>query len=214
MERESFDRRTVLRGAGGVLVAGALAGCTGGSGNNGGGGGSGGDGDGSGSETEASGGETDTGEGTESGGTTAGTANGGGGSTDSDTGTGGGGGAGGASAKVEQHLADAKGYDGSIADRTGKDSVKVAVGAGDAGYAFEPAAVRVSPGTTVRWEWTGEGGAHNVVSEEGTFDSGQPQTGSDVTYEKSLDQPGTYLYHCEPHESLGMKGAVVVADSK
>lgn len=91
---------------------------------------------------------------------------------------------------------------------TDKNTVEVAVGAGDAGYAFDPAAIRVSPGTTVRWTWVG--GAHNVVAKDGAFDSGALQAGSDVVYEATLDQSGTHLYYCEPHRKLGMKGAVFV----
>jgi len=46
-------------------------------------------------------------------------------------------------------------YDGE-ADRTDESTVTVAVGADD-GFAFEPAAICVTTGTTVVWEWTGEG---------------------------------------------------------
>lgn len=185
---ESFDRRTVLRGASGVLFAGALAGCS--SGSNGETGTQGGD-----ESTAGSGGETEA-DGTTAGGETS--------TTDT-------GGAGGASAQVEQYLAEAEGYDGSIADMPERDTVEVAVGTGETGYAFDPAAVHVSPGTTVRWAWTGEGGAHNVVSKgSGPLDSGQPQAGSSVTYQKTLERSGTYPYYCEPHRSLGMKGVIIV----
>lgn len=206
---ESFDRRTVLRGASGVLLAGVLAGCSGGS--------SGEDGtQGSGESTAGSGGETATGGMSNAEGTnaseTAATKTEARGGTSTSAGTDGA--AGGASAQVEQYLAEAKGYDGSVRDMTGKDTVEISVGAGGTGFAFDPAAVRVSPGTTVRWTWSGEGGAHNVISKgSGPLDSGQPQTGGSVTYEETLDQPGTYRYYCEPHRTLGMKGAVVVADS-
>lgn len=181
---DARDRRTVLRGIG-VLTAGVLAGCTGSSG-----GGSGGN---------------------SSGATTTGSAATTGNSTDTGTtGTGSPTGATAGRARVDQWLAEANAYDGSITDETGTNTVEVAVGAGDGGYAFDPAAVGISAGTTVRWTWTGRGGAHNVVAEDGAFNSGQPQVGEDVTYERTFDQPGTYLYYCTPHRRLGMKGAVVV----
>ncbi|MXR22275.1 halocyanin domain-containing protein [Halobacterium bonnevillei] len=80
------------------------------------------------------------------------------------------------------------------------------------GFAFGPAAVRVDPGTTVRWEWTGEGGTHNVVATDDAY-------GSDLlsdpgeTFEHSFDSDGVSLYVCGPHEAMGMKGAVVVGDA-
>jgi pseudoazurin len=41
------------------------------------------------------------------------------------------------------------------------------------------------------------------------FDSGI-QTGDGTTFSQTFDEPGTYLYHCIPHRSLGQKGAIVV----
>ena len=210
-----------------MLLAGALAGCSGGSGD----GGSNDTGD-SGTETGATGGDATTEAGTAGAATTAaatdaepaaaGTASGNG---TTDTGTTNGGtatsdatgndtaGTTDGTGAVDEHLSAANGYDGSVADETGSDTVEVAVGAGENGFAFDPAAIRVSPGTTITWTWTGEGGAHNVVSDgDGPLDSGEPATGESVTYEATLDSPGAYPYYCEPHQSLGMKGAVVVAD--
>jgi halocyanin-like protein len=68
----------------------------------------------------------------------------------------------------------------------------------------------VSSGTTVTWEWTGEGGAHNVVHEDGDFDSGSAVDSDSETYEYTFDSTGTYEYYCSPHETVGMKGVVVV----
>ncbi|PSQ41491.1 hypothetical protein BRD07_05275 [Halobacteriales archaeon QS_9_68_42] len=100
-------------------------------------------------------------------------------------------------------------------DARGQDEVSVAVGADD-GYAFDPATVWVDPGTTVVWEWTGEGGAHNVKTNEGPagFDSGSAEEGSDVTYEYEVteDDAGITTYKCGPHEGQGMKGGVAVGD--
>ncbi|WP_459862429.1 plastocyanin/azurin family copper-binding protein, partial [Haloplanus litoreus] len=54
-----------------------------------------------------------------------------------------------------------------VADATGQDEVTITVGAqGNGGaFAFGPPAVQIDPGTTVVWEWNGEGGQHNVVAE-------------------------------------------------
>lgn len=116
--------------------------------------------------------------------------------------------------------APAPNYDGTIVDERDADSMSIAVGAGENGLAFDPPAVAVSAGTTVTWEWTGEGGAHNVEAEpeeqiqasDYEFSSGEPEDGDSVTFEQQLDEAGIALYHCEPHLTVGMKGAVVVVE--
>jgi len=107
---------------------------------------------------------------------------------------------------------DVDNFDGTV-DMTGQDSVEIAVGAeGNGGaFAFDPAAVRVSPGTEVVWRWTGNGGGHNVVSDgDGPLDSGDLVSEADATYTYTFEEDGIYKYMCEPHAGLGMKGAVVV----
>lgn len=229
-DTDALDRRTVLRGAAGVLAAGALAGCSGGSGDgeSNGSGGSGTeseaatDGDTATETTETEGeaaSESTDNESTgnastanETAGANATTATNGTTGTNNTSATNGTAGTSVGTGAVDEYLAEAKGYDGSIADETGSDGIEISVGAGENGFAFGPAAVRVSPGTTITWTWTGEGGTHNVVSEDdGPLNSGQPEMGEDVTYEETLDSPGVYPYYCNPHRSLGMKGAVVVA---
>jgi len=104
-------------------------------------------------------------------------------------------------------------FDG-VVDMTGQDEVTVEVGvqANGGAFGFGPAAVRISPGTTVVWEWTGAGGGHNVVAEDGTFSSGEDYVSeAGYTYEYTFESEGTYRYVCVPHETLGMKGAVVVS---
>lgn len=92
----------------------------------------------------------------------------------------------------------------------GEAEVTVEVGAGDTALAFGPAAVHVDLGATVVWEWTGKGGAHNVVAEDGTFESGDPVGEAGATYRYTFEQTGIYRYYCNPHRAVGMKGAVVV----
>lgn len=108
-------------------------------------------------------------------------------------------------------FSDVSNYDG-VEDRTGQSQVSVAVGTkGNGGnFAFEPPAITVSTGTTVVWEWTGKGGAHNVVDNNGAFRSGDPVDEEGTMFEYTFDQTGTYKYYCAPHKPLGMKGAVVV----
>ncbi len=115
-------------------------------------------------------------------------------------------------AAVDEYLSDVGNYDGSVADMTGQGEVVVDVGAqgNGGGFAFGPPAVRIETGTTVVWEWTGMGGLHNVVAEDGTFESGGPVTDPETTFEYTFSESGTWLYFCNPHKALGMKGAVVV----
>lgn len=113
---------------------------------------------------------------------------------------------------------DASNYDGTIIDGRDESTIQVDVGAGSAGTEFEPAAVAVSPGTTVEWVWTGDGGGHNVEAEpdgqlgesDYEFSSGDVVTGEGETYEYTFEDTGIALYHCVPHLSIGMKGAIVV----
>lgn len=113
--------------------------------------------------------------------------------------------------EVADWLADAPNYDGDIADERENDEVRVTVGVGN-GFAFDPPAVRVDPGTIVVWEWSGEGGGHNVAAEEGAFES-DLHSEAGASFEHTFEEPGTFRYACTPHISMGMKGAVVVGDA-
>ena len=109
---------------------------------------------------------------------------------------------------------DARMYDTDILDATAQDTVTIDVGAGDAGFAFSPAAIRVTTGTTVSFEWTGAGGGHNIVAAEESDIDVDPETeiideeGHSV--EETFDEAGNYLYICEPHIAQGKVGAIVV----
>jgi halocyanin-like protein len=127
---------------------------------------------------------------------------------------GGDGGGGGGTPDFGGYLDDVGNFDGSVTDATGQDEVSVAVGAeGNGGnLAFEPAAVHVDNGATVVWEWTGEGGAHNVIHEEGDDFESELTAESGATFEHTFEEDGVYNYYCQPHKSLGMKGSIVVGE--
>ncbi|MGB9958853.1 halocyanin domain-containing protein (plasmid) [Haloferax prahovense] len=109
-------------------------------------------------------------------------------------------------------FSDVSNYDG-ITDERGKTRVTVEVGAegNGGGFAFGPPAVRIDQGATVVWEWTGEGGSHNVVAEDGTYGS-EMVTTTGATFEHTFATEGVSLYACTPHKAMGMKGAVLVGD--
>jgi halocyanin-like protein len=97
-------------------------------------------------------------------------------------------------------------------DRTGEDAVSVDVGAGENNTSFAPADIRISTGTTVVWEWTGNGGNHSVTETDGVFES---ETVSEAghTFTQTFDTTGSYDYECVPHGDRGMVGSITVVES-
>jgi halocyanin-like protein len=108
------------------------------------------------------------------------------------------------------YLDDVSNFD-SLVDMTGEDQVTITVGAeGNTGnFAFDPPAIHVDPGTEIVWEWNGEGGQHNVVHEDGGFESDLTAE-EGFTFSQTFDEDGMVKYYCQPHKTLGMKGAVVI----
>lgn len=107
-------------------------------------------------------------------------------------------------------LQNVDGFDGEPADRTGQSEATVQVGAGN-GFSFDPPAVRVSVGTTVVWEWTGQGSRHNVVAESGNYESPY-YSASGETFEHTFEAASVSTYFCVPHRNAGMKGVVEVVE--
>jgi len=98
-------------------------------------------------------------------------------------------------------------------DWTGEERGTISVGP-DGEFVFDPHAVRIEPGTLVRWLWESDG--HNVVpvdQPDGADWTGVEDIEKDGhSYEFTFETPGTYEYVCEPHEGAGMRGYVVVED--
>ena len=74
--------------------------------------------------------------------------------------------------------------------------------------AFRPATKTVAVGDTVTWTNAGSS-AHEVTA--GAFKSGNLDPGK--SYSWKATKAGTYSYVCRYHESLGMKGTLVVSAS-
>jgi plastocyanin len=84
---------------------------------------------------------------------------------------------------------------------------------------FIPPAIRINPGTTVRWENEGRS-PHDIVPANTTQDFGgsfgvsSDDFRSKADYEFRFDKPGVFRYYCSLHGSAdkGMIGEVVVGD--
>ncbi len=74
-----------------------------------------------------------------------------------------------------------------------------------ANLAFGGGELRVRAGARVRWV-NEDQVQHSVTADDGAFDSGLIEPGQ--TFERVLDRPGTYSYHCTPHPF--MQGRVIV----
>ena len=112
--------------------------------------------------------------------------------------------------EATEYLSDARSYSGGDpADYTDQSEVEVANGAGPRGMAFDPAAIAVSPDTTVVWQWTGRGNEHDVVAVDGSFESELVESDT-KTFSHTFDASGEWIYNCSEHERRGMKGVVVV----
>lgn len=101
----------------------------------------------------------------------------------------------------------------SVVDRTGTESVTVGVGVeADNGtyFAFGPAVVKISPGTTVTWQWLGTGGSHNVHAVAGADFESETTATEGHRFQQTFESERTVTYQCDPHTSIGMKGAVLV----
>lgn len=142
-------------------------------------------------------------------------------------------------------------WDGGIVDRTGLTRTEVIVGSTttldvpeedlppeveppeDGPFGYAPRAIKVSPGTTVKFIWSGnffpeldpnDPWPHDVVSLE-RDENDDPIFESDFqnmgTFEHTFEETGKHRYYCSPHGNpyedsgfpynlMGMRGAVKV----
>jgi plastocyanin len=79
------------------------------------------------------------------------------------------------------------------------------------GNTFTPRTVTINVGESVTWR--NEAGFHNVVFDDGSFESPANPDPSPWTATRRFDAPGEFLYYCEQHGNrggVGMAGSVVV----
>jgi MYXO-CTERM domain-containing protein len=65
-------------------------------------------------------------------------------------------------------------------------------------FAFEPPALSIQAGDSVRW--TVVSGRHSVTANESTFDSDELETG--LSFERRFEEPGVFPYFCTPHDFM------------
>jgi hypothetical protein len=132
-------------------------------------------------------------------------------------------------ASYDDYLSDANGYDGFQADgdkrygvvrRIDADRVQIKVGSptdsgglsnrvgtpdggpfGPIENTFLSAAIKISPGTTVQWVWTGDGDRYNIVAKDGSFSSGC-HTEQGVTFTHIFEDSGVTRHHSASHEEM------------
>lgn len=73
------------------------------------------------------------------------------------------------------------------------------------GMAFQNGSVTVTAGTTVTWVWDDAPIEHNVVADDGSFESPLQSEG---TWTHTFTEPGSFDYHCGPHPN--MRGTITV----
>lgn len=79
---------------------------------------------------------------------------------------------------------------------------------------FEPDSLEVASGTVVTFVW--ESGGHSLVVDsqpDGADWAGVSETQSEgYEHSHTFEVPGTYEYHCGPHEAFGMVGSLTVTE--
>ncbi|WP_435078733.1 plastocyanin/azurin family copper-binding protein [Halococcus sp. AFM35] len=89
----------------------------------------------------------------------------------------------------------------------GGSAKTVTVGPGGA-LTFEPAELTIAPGTSVKFTWGSSG--HNVNPDSGKWGH-QPIEDKGFSFTTPpFQQTGEHPYVCDPHESAGMTGTIIV----
>lgn len=98
----------------------------------------------------------------------------------------------------------------SYEDQTGKSEVEIEMD----DIQFNPARVKVSPGTKITWT-NKESATHFVNTDPHPSHTFHPPMNSrgierDETYSVTLTEPGEYPYHCSAHYDKGMVASIIV----
>ncbi len=67
------------------------------------------------------------------------------------------------------------------------------------GFAFSPASLTITAGTTVTWT-NQDSATHTATADDGSWDTGDIAQGASASV--TFDTPGTYTYHCTIHPNM------------
>ncbi|WP_163557802.1 plastocyanin/azurin family copper-binding protein [Halomonas sp. NO4] len=79
-------------------------------------------------------------------------------------------------------------------------------------YEYHPTELEVEAGTTVRWVNAETRTSHDIYFAD--EDIGSPRLFPEESWERTFEEPGTYPYHCRPHENRDMQGVVTVVPAE
>jgi len=74
-------------------------------------------------------------------------------------------------------------------------------------FSFSPQTLTITTGDIVKW--TNISGTHNVRANDNSFYSG-PAAPAPWEFTHTFTNPGDFPYYCEPHQSMGMTGTIIV----
>jgi plastocyanin len=102
-------------------------------------------------------------------------------------------------------------------DAASAATVTVTMGASKgAPLAFEPKAVTINAGDSVKWVMN-KLGPHNVIFDKvpagvnaAAFSHTALESSAGTSFVATFDTPGTYSYYCTPHRGAGMVGSITV----
>ncbi|QOR37165.1 plastocyanin [Billgrantia diversa] len=79
-------------------------------------------------------------------------------------------------------------------------------------YEYHPAELEVTAGATVRWVNAEKRTSHDVYFAD--EEQGSERLFPGESWERTFDEPGTYPYHCRPHENRDMEGVITVVPAE
>ncbi|TFH87638.1 plastocyanin [Billgrantia azerbaijanica] len=79
-------------------------------------------------------------------------------------------------------------------------------------YGYHPAELEVEVGTTVRWVNAETRTSHDIHFPEEAL--GSQRLFPEESFERTFEEPGTYPYHCRPHEKRDMAGVIRVVPAE
>lgn len=74
-------------------------------------------------------------------------------------------------------------------------------------FSFSPQSLTINTGDIVKW--TNISGTHNVRANDNSFYSG-PAAPAPWEFTHTFTTAGNFPYYCEPHQSMGMTGTIIV----